>query len=148
VEARLDRLVRDWQRAVLELVRTESANKLYVARVGAYAVNALGLAVMITVFAATAFIPTGAEIAVGAGTTVAGQKLLEAVFGDQAVRKLAESARRDLLDRVHAFMAGEADRFSAVLASAGVDPSLAEHLRSASAALVAARTADPVGGPS
>jgi hypothetical protein len=148
VEARLDRLVRDWQRAVLELVRTESANKLYVARVGAYAVNALGLAVMITVFAATAFIPTGAEIAVGAGTTVAGQKLLEAVFGDQAVRKLAESARRDLLNRVHAFMADEADRFSAVLASTGVDPSLAEHLRSASVALVAARTADPVGGPS
>jgi hypothetical protein len=148
VDVRLDRLVRDWQRAVLELVRTESADKLYIARAGAYAVNALGLAVMIAVFAATAFIPTGAEIAVGAGTTVAAQKVLEAIFGDQAVRALAEAARRDLLERVHAFMADEAARYSAVLASSGVDPSLASSLRAAASGITQARATDPVGGGS
>ena len=46
-----------------------------------------GLTVMVAVFAATAFIPTGAEVAVAAGTTVAAQKVLEAIFGDQAVRR-------------------------------------------------------------
>ena len=93
-------MVRDWQREVLELVRTEAGNKAFVARVGAYAVNALGLVVMIAVFTATAFIPTGAEIAVAGGTTVAAQKVLEAIFGDQAVRQLAEQARRRLLAHV------------------------------------------------
>ena len=53
---------------------------------------------MVSVFAATAFIPTGLEIAVAGGTTVAAQKVLEAIFGDQAVRTLAEQARADLLD--------------------------------------------------
>jgi GTPase SAR1 family protein len=148
VDARLDRVVRDWQRSVLELVRTESANRLYIARAGAYAVNGLGLAVMIMVFAATAFIPTGAEIAVGAGTTLAAQKLLEAIFGDQAVRQLADTARRDLLTKVHDFMTEEAARFSAALAAADVDPSLAGSLRSAASDVAAARAADPVGGES
>ncbi len=55
---------------------------------------------MIAVFASTAFIPTGLEIATAAGTTVAAQKVLEAIFGDQAVRPLAAKARQDLLDRV------------------------------------------------
>jgi hypothetical protein len=146
VDTRLDRLVRDWQRSVLELVRTESANRLYIAKAGAYAVNGLGIAVMIAVFAATAFIPTGAEIAVGAGTTVAAQKVLEAIFGDQAVRKLAETARRDLLQRVHSFMESESARFRAVLSDAGVDPVLADRLRDAATAVVSARAAHPVGG--
>jgi GTPase SAR1 family protein len=146
VDTRLDRLVRDWQRGVLELVRKESSDKLYVAKAGAYAINALGLAVMITVFAATAFIPTGAEIAVAGGTTLAAQKVLEAIFGDQAVRKLADSARQDLRQRVHAFMADEAGRYLAVLASSGIDPSLSASLRAAAAMVSSARSADPVGG--
>ncbi|HCT81590.1 MAG TPA: ABC transporter, partial [Micromonosporaceae bacterium] len=78
IDERTDRMVRDWQRGVLELVRTESANKLFAAKASAYAVNALGLCLMIAVFAATAFIPTGAEIAVAGGTTIAAQKVLEA----------------------------------------------------------------------
>ena len=55
---------------------------------------------MIVVFASTAFIPTGAEVGVAGGTTLLSQKVLEAVFGDQAVRRLADRARADLLDRV------------------------------------------------
>ena len=108
---RAERLVRDWQRGVLELVRAEGGDKRFVARTAAYAVNATGLAVMIAVFASTAFIPTGLEVAAGAGTTVAAQKVLEAIFGDQAVRTLAARARADLLDRVDALLDEEAARY-------------------------------------
>ena len=83
---------------------TEGGDKRFVARTAAYAVNATGLAVMIAVFASTAFIPTGLEVATGAGTTVAAQKVLQAIFGDQAVRTLAAKARADLLDRVGALL--------------------------------------------
>src|SRR5439155_17999826 len=60
---RAERLVRDWQRAVLELVRDEAGTKRAIARVSAYAVNGTGLLVMISVFAATSFNPTGVEVA-------------------------------------------------------------------------------------
>ena len=108
-----ERLVRDWQRAVLDLVRQEAEGKLKLAKASAYAVNATGLLVMVSVFAATAFIPTGLEVAVAAGTTVAAQKVLEAIFGDQAVRSLAEQARDDLLARVRTMLDAEAERFDA-----------------------------------
>ncbi|WP_200208517.1 GTPase domain-containing protein [Micromonospora coerulea] len=108
---RAERLVRDWQRGVLDLVREEGGDRRFVARTAAYAVNATGLAVMIAVFASTAFIPTGLEVATGAGTTVAAQAVLQAIFGDQAVRNLANKARVDLLDRVGALLDEEAARF-------------------------------------
>ncbi|SBT50130.1 GTPase domain-containing protein [Micromonospora auratinigra] len=110
---RAERLVRDWQRGVLDLVREEGGDRRFVARTAAYAVNATGLAVMIAVFASTAFIPTGLEVATGAGTTVAAQTVLQAIFGDQAVRNLASKARVDLLDRVNALLSEEATRFLA-----------------------------------
>ncbi|MEV6816289.1 GTPase domain-containing protein [Micromonospora sp. NPDC051296] len=110
---RAERLVRDWQRGVLELVRAEGGDRRFVARTAAYAVNATGLAVMIAVFASTAFIPTGLEVATGAGTTVAGQAVLQAIFGDQAVRTLAGKARQDLLERTRALLDSEAARFLA-----------------------------------
>ncbi|MFC0100834.1 ABC transporter [Micromonospora marina] len=108
---RAEQLVRDWQRGVLELVRVEGGDRRFVARTAAYAVNATGLAVMIGVFASTAFIPTGLEVAAGTGTAVAGQTVLQAIFGDQAVRNLARKARADLLDRVGKLLAEEAARF-------------------------------------
>ena len=43
---------------------------------------------------------TGAEVGIAGGSAVLGQKLLEAVFGDQAVRSLAERARTSLEARV------------------------------------------------
>ena len=93
---------------MLELVREEGGDRRFVARTAAYAVNATGLAVMIAVFASTAFIPTGLEVATGAGTTVAAQAVLQAIFGDQAVRTLAAKARGDLLERVRALLDEEA----------------------------------------
>jgi hypothetical protein len=136
---RADRLVRDWQEWVLDLVRKEAGDKRFVARAGAYAVNGVGLAVMIAVFTSTAFIPTGAELAVGAGTTVAAQKVLEAMFGDQAIRTLAARAREDLLARVTVLLDAEAARFTDRTAAAGLELAPGAELRDAAADVERAR---------
>jgi hypothetical protein len=136
---RAERLVRDWQRGVLDLVRSEAGDKRFVARSAAYAVNATGLAVMIAVFTSTAFIPTGAELAVGAGTTVAAQKVLEAIFGDQAIRALAARAREDLLARVGTLLDEEAARYAARTEAVGLDAEPGAELRTAAEAVERAR---------
>jgi hypothetical protein len=136
---RADRLVRDWQRGVLDLVRREGGDRRFVARTASYAVNATGLAVMIAVFASTAFIPTGLEIAAGAGTTVAAQKVLEAIFGDQAIRSLAAKARQDLLDRVDDLLDEEAARYFARIEAVGIDADPGGELRASAEAVSAAR---------
>ncbi|SCE86271.1 GTPase domain-containing protein [Micromonospora mirobrigensis] len=137
--ARAERLVRDWQRGVLELVRVEGGDRRFVARTAAYAVNATGLAVMIAVFASTAFIPTGLEVATGAGTTVAAQAVLQAIFGDQAVRNLAAKAREDLLDRVRGLLDSEAERFLARTADARPATDTGDALRRAAGRVEVAR---------
>ncbi|MDT4995445.1 MAG: hypothetical protein QOH97_5337 [Actinoplanes sp.] len=136
---RAERTIRDWQRFVLDLVRSEAGDKRVVARGAAYAVNGLGLAVMIAVFTSTAFIPTGLEVAVGAGTTVAAQKVLEAVFGDQAIRTLAVRARADLLTRVGALLDAEARRYFERTAAVGLELEPGARLRDAAAAVERAR---------
>ncbi|MBO4207736.1 GTPase domain-containing protein [Micromonospora echinofusca] len=140
LDQQAERLIRDWQRGVLELVRAEGGDKRFVARTAAYAVNATGLAVMIAVFASTAFIPTGLEVAAGTGTTVAAQAVLQAVFGDQAVRTLASRARADLLDRVTVLLDGEAARYLGLLADAEATAGTPTALREAGARVEGART--------
>ena len=135
----VERGVRDWQSAVLDLVRREGAARRTSARIAAYGVNATGLIVMIAVFASTAFIPTGAEIGVAGGTTLLSQKVLEALFGDQAVRRLADEARTDLLDRVGVLLAGEEARYADLLAAHAPDPDDTVALDRAAAAVEAAR---------
>ncbi|WP_066373742.1 ABC transporter [Herbidospora mongoliensis] len=106
--------VRDWQGYVLELVRNEGADKRSMARAASFGVNGLGLLIMLTVFASTGGL-TGIEIGVAGGTTVLSQKLLEAVFGDQAVRRLTDAARANLRQRVRNLFDEEAGRFSVLL---------------------------------
>ena len=113
----VERLVRDWEEFVLELVRTEGASKRSGARLASYGVNGAGLVVMLAVFSQTAGL-TGAEIAVAGGTTVASQKVLEAIFGEQAVRGLARQAREELLARVEELLHQDAVRYREVLGSA------------------------------
>jgi hypothetical protein len=102
--------IRDWQEWVLELVGSEGSERRATARFLAYGANGLGLALMILVFVHTAGL-TGAEIGIAGGTAVAGQKILEAVFGDQAVRRLADDARADLRRRVEALFGSELQRY-------------------------------------
>ncbi|WP_238694433.1 hypothetical protein [Nocardioides daphniae] len=74
-----ERAVRDWQSGVLEMVRTEGADKRTTARFLAYGVNGLSVALMVVVFAHTGGMLVGAEVGVAGGGALLGQKLLEAV---------------------------------------------------------------------
>ena len=103
--------VRAWQGDVLELVRTEGADRRTRARLLSLGVNAVGVALMIVVFASTAFIPTGLEVGAGAATAVVGQKLLETLFGDEAVRRMARVARERLTTRLDELVAERAGPF-------------------------------------
>jgi acyl-CoA reductase-like NAD-dependent aldehyde dehydrogenase len=123
--------VRDWQQDVLGMVRTEGADKRSTARFLAFGVNGLAVALMIVVFAHSAGV-TGAEAGIAGGSAVVGQKLLEAVFGDQAVRRLAAKARGELRVRVGALLDEERDRFLEVLDGLGIDPEAPEALRTVS----------------
>ena len=87
-----ERSVREWQSDVLTMVRTQGQDKRTTARFLAFGVNGLSVALMIVVFSYSYGL-TGAEVGIAGGSAVLGQKLLEAVFGDQAVRSLAERAR-------------------------------------------------------
>ncbi|ANS78549.1 Putative ABC iron siderophore transporter [Serinicoccus hydrothermalis] len=130
----VERLIRDWQRDILEMVREEAGSRRTTARYLAFGVNGLGVLLMVVVFSATAFIPTGAEVAVGAGSAVLAQRLLEAVFGDEAVRRMAARARDDLVDKVRALYAAEAGRFDGVLQrSVPVSPEPIRELEAAAA---------------
>ncbi|SDR76593.1 Dynamin family protein [Nocardioides scoriae] len=126
--AATERLVRDWQAAVLDLVRTEGADKRGTARFLAYGVNGLSVSLMVVVFASTGGV-TGAEVGIAGGSAVLGQKLLEAVFGDQAVRRLAATARADLAERVHALMLAEQRRFTALLGDLDLPDDVPDRLR-------------------
>jgi sulfur carrier protein ThiS len=130
--------VRDWQGAVLDLVRSEGADKRSTARALSWGVNGAGAAVMVGVFAQTGGL-TGGELAVAGGTTAVGQRVLEAVFGDAAVRSLAARAREDLEQRVDVLLRYERDRFDARVDTAAPDPGAADQLRAAVAALADAR---------
>ncbi len=127
---RAERAVRDWQQDVLEMVRTEGADKRSTARYLAFGVNGLSVALMVLVFSHTAGL-TGAEAGIAGGSAVLGQKLLEAVFGDQAVRDLAERARRSLNSRIRELMDAERARYTGLLDGLGLDAQTPEQLRTA-----------------
>jgi hypothetical protein len=110
----VERLVRDWQGEVFELVRTEGQGRRTNARVAAYGLNAIGLFLMLVAFSSTYGL-TGAEIGIAGGTALLAQRVLEAIFGDQAVRDMAAKARHSLLDRADELFATERERYAAAL---------------------------------
>ena len=127
LNGRTEAAVRAWQGHVFEFVRDEGAGKRTTARLASLGVNGAGLTVMIAVFAQTGGL-TGAEIAVAGGTSAVGQRVMEAIFGDQAVRSLAARARDDLLARVRELLAAEQARFTRLLEPAVPDPGAGKRL--------------------
>jgi hypothetical protein len=93
---------------------------------------------MLAVFAQTGGL-TGAEALVAGGTSAAGQRILEALLGDQAVRTLAEKARASLLERTRALLDAESARFDAVLGPVAPDADAGERLRAAMRTIESAR---------
>ena len=136
--AKVERLVRDWQGEVLELVRAEGRDRRTTARVLSFGVNGVGVILMLLVFSQTGGI-TGGEVGIAGGSAVLAQRILEAIFGDQAVRELAAKARRSLLAKAEELYDGEQDRLHAAVASVEVGAGQADRLRAASSALEAVR---------
>ncbi|GGL28043.1 ABC transporter [Phycicoccus endophyticus] len=125
--AAVERLVRDWQGEVLELVRSEGQSRRTNARVAAYGVNAIGLLLMLVAFAQTGGL-VGAEIGIAGGTSLLAQRVLEAIFGDQAVRDMAAKARTLLLAHAEELYAAERARFLEALAAHAAPADQAERL--------------------
>ena len=131
---RVERMVRDWQGEVLEMVRTEGQGRRTNARVAAYGVNAIGLFLMLVAFAHTGGL-VGAEVGIAGGTAVLAQRVLEAIFGDQAVRDMAAKARHRLLELTDEVYAEQRERYTAVLAEHRTPRDQAESLHAATARL-------------
>ncbi|MGP5587365.1 dynamin family protein [Glutamicibacter ardleyensis] len=98
LETRAADTIRAWQKDVLEMIRSEGAGKRKTARIAAFGVNGVAVALMVVVFASTAGV-TGLEVGIAGGSAVVGQKLLEAIFGEDAVRRMATRARTMLETR-------------------------------------------------
>jgi hypothetical protein len=118
--SRAARAIRAWQGDVMELVSDEGSGRRTKARIAAFGVNGVGVALMLVAFAHTGGL-VGAEVGVAGGTAVLAQRVLEAVFGDDAVRRLAKKAKDDLDARVEGLLAGELSRFHAALDGVGVE---------------------------
>ncbi len=136
---RAETLVREWQSDILDLVRSEGKDRRTTARVLSMGVNAVGVVLMLVVFSHTMGTLGGAEVGIAGGSAVLAQRLLEAVFGDQAVRTLAAKARAQLLERTRALYDEEADRLRELVARANVRPEQAAELDDVARDLRAAR---------
>lgn len=131
-------IVREWQSSVIDLVGEAGKGKRTQARFLALGVNGVGVALMIVVFTYTGGL-AGVEIGIAGGTAVIAQRLLEAVFGEDAVRRLAAAAKQDLDARVEALMATELTRYHRVIDAQAVPESTASDIRDAVQAVVEAR---------
>ena len=131
--------IRGWQRRVLELVAAERADKRTTGRMLSFGVNGIGSALMVALFAQTGGL-TGGEIAIAGGTAALSHKVLEALFGDQAVRELTATARADLVTRIDELLAIEADRFRRIVGEQAPSKQDAAALTEAGRAVQAART--------
>ncbi|GAA4225771.1 energy-coupling factor transporter ATP-binding protein EcfA2 [Streptosporangium album] len=132
--AKAEAAVRGWQGYVLGLVSEEGADRRTTARLTSYGLNGAGLLLMLAVFASTGGL-TGIEVGIAGGTSVLSQKLLEAFFGDQAVRTLTVKARTDLRARVAALLGTEATRFTSLLDAVQPPEGAAAALRAAALAV-------------
>ncbi|KQO01953.1 ABC transporter [Arthrobacter sp. Leaf234] len=115
VGVQVAREIRAWQQDLLRLVQAEGADKRFTARMLSFGVNGIAVALMVVVFASTGGL-TGGELGIAGASAIAGQKLLEAVFGDDAVRRLTATARTNLAARVEGLFREERAPFEASLA--------------------------------
>ncbi|MBH0054499.1 dynamin family protein [Salinibacterium sp. SWN139] len=107
-------MIREWQGALMQLIHDNAGDKRIRARILSLGLNVVTVALMVVVFASTGGL-TGGEIAIAGGSAVLGQKLLETIFGEDAVRQLASEAREDLHARVRVLFDAELARLSVAL---------------------------------
>ncbi len=147
--AAVSKAIRDWQGDVLDIVSEVGASKRNTARYLALGVNGIGVALMVVVFSQTGGI-TGAEVGVAGGTALLAQRLLEAVFGEDAVRRLAKQAKDRLDEHIQGLMSAELNRYLRAIAETGADSAIATEVRGATQPPSPQRpktTALPMGAP-
>lgn len=119
-----------WMRAIVDDVRSHAGRKRAVAQIAALGVNAVAVAVMLSVFAYTAGL-TGAEVGIAAGTALLNQKLLEAIFGERAMGDLIASARERLAALFASLFDQDRARFDSLVAAPKELREVAAELRAA-----------------
>jgi len=107
--AQVEEVVRNWHDDIKSIVAQEGGGKRTRARLMALGVNAVGVALMLVTFAQTAGV-TGAEVGIAGGTAVVAQKVLELIFGDEAIRRLTATVQKRLADRVDGLLDGQLTR--------------------------------------
>lgn len=130
--------VRAWQSTVMDLVKEQGPGRRAAGRAVSFGVNAVGAALMLVVFAHSGGL-TGGEVVIAGGTAAVSQRVLEAIFGEEAVRTLATRAKKDLLQRLTRLLEAEAERFAAAAAEGVPGPEQVSRLRSALEAVRAGR---------
>ncbi|QOR48568.1 dynamin family protein [Trueperella pecoris] len=135
------RLVRQWQTSLIAMIRNEGESKRLAARALAFSVNAIGVALIIVVFASTGGL-VGGEIAVAGGTAVVAQRLLEAVFGDGAVRRMAKEAKANLEQMVKDYLDKDRHVWEAAIDEVGLSREIRDEYAQNLRALTEAKIAD------
>lgn len=129
IEEKASQLVREWQANLVQYIQENAGQKRKTARIASIGLNVVTVSLMVVVFASTAGL-SGGEIAIASGSAVLGQKLLETIFGEETVRRMAKMAREDLNTRVGELLATERDRYESVIAPL-IDGSTSDQLRAA-----------------
>lgn len=136
-DGRLVRTVAEWHAGLVELVKVEGQSRRLTARALSLGVDGTAAILMMVVFSHTLADRRDSEAA--AGTAALAHRMLVAVFGDAAVRSLTAKAHADLVTRVDALLESERARLVGVLDASGVTADAGDRLRTAVAALEAAR---------
>ncbi|MEV4902189.1 dynamin family protein [Citricoccus sp. NPDC055426] len=112
--ARAAAQIRGWQEDLIHLIQQEGAGKRTMARISALGVNGVAVTLMIVSFASTGGL-LGIEVGIAGGTAVVAQKLLESIFGEDAVRRLARRSQENLVERITELLQTESRRFTQLL---------------------------------
>jgi energy-coupling factor transporter ATP-binding protein EcfA2 len=134
--ARIQPRLNDWVASIATDVQARGAGKRDLAFGVSLGVNALAVAAMVGVFAHTAGV-TGTEIGIVAATGFLNQKLLQAIFGEAAMREMIANARERLEALLRDEFSKERSRYDVLAADPAELRTIAEELRAAMAPVAA-----------
>ena len=124
----------EWVASIATDVQARGAGKRDLAFGVSLGVNALAVAAMVGVFAHTAGV-TGTEIGIVAATGFLNQKLLQAIFGEAAMREMIANARERLEALLRDEFSKERTRYDRLTADPAELRVLVDELRAATAPL-------------
>jgi len=130
--ARIQPRLQEWVASIATDVQARGAGKRDLAFGVSLGVNALTVAAMIGVFAHTAGV-TGTELGIVAATGFLNQKLMQAIFGEAAMREMIANARERLEGLLGDEFSKERMRYDRLVSDPVEMRRLADELRAAMA---------------